>query len=98
MTENKSGIQRLFKQEEDYDAHVANLKCDKQWTNECDMWAMATMLNTTIMVYTKHGMKWSWAEFQPIRTVDPVAALAPANCKIYINHQNLNHYEPVLDI
>lgn len=98
MTENKAEIQRIFKQDEDYDAHVENVKRDKKWANECDIWAMATMLNTTIMVYTKHGKQWSWAEFLPIPAAKPVAVLSQTNSKIYLNHENLNHYEPVLDI
>lgn len=96
MAQNKKEIQRIFKDEEDYDAHVDSLKHDGQWTNECDIWAMATMLNTTIMVYTKHGQYWSWAEFKPIPTVKTL--LPSSGCKIYINHTNLNHYDPVLDI
>ncbi len=81
MEENKPQILQMFKArqlpEEDYDKHVENMRKPKEWIDDSDIWAMASMLNTSIVTYHKFGNRWTWAEHKPLRAVSPISQLQP---------------------
>lgn len=102
MIENKRQLLQMFvarkSPEEEYEKHVKDLRKSAKWADDSDIWAMASMLNTSIATYHKFGNRWTWAEHKPLRSTGPISHLPPAEGKIYLHNVNSNHYDVVLDI
>jgi len=77
---------------------LKNMRKPKEWGDDSDIGAIASMLNTSIVPYHKFENRWTWAEHKPLRAAGPISQLPPAEIKIYLHNVNLNHYDVVMVI
>ncbi len=92
--------ERLVKQieNETQQQYLARMKQDGTWGTELEIFAFATITQTTVYVYCSQGTSHEqqirrWLPYRPVS----VDSSAPNQSAVYI--QNLNeHFEPVLDV
>ena len=93
MEKNSSAIDNLAAKT-DY-VNTSGTRLPDRWASEVEIVAMASLLNTTIGVYSVYASTWSWAMHKP----NSQMSNGPINDEvIYLYNKNRNHYEPVISI
>ena len=93
MEKNSSAIDNLAAKT-DY-VNTSGTRLPDRWATEVEIVAMASLLNTTIGVYSVYASTWSWAMHKPSSQMSN----GPINDEvIYLYNKNRNHYEPVISI
>ena len=61
------------------------------WGTEIEIFAMATILNTKIYIYSEHGATYKWLAYEPLT---PILDTVHKNEMIMIKNV-FKHFEPV---
>ena len=68
------------------------------WGTDVEVFAFASMVNTTVYVYCPVGESYQWLPYRPVRDVQPnVQVSAPAAASVYISNIN-SHFQPVVKV
>ena len=93
MDANSSVIDNLTNTE-NY-ATTSDTRLPDRWATDHEIAAMASLLKTSIAVYSMFGNTWTWSVFQPNHLM---TSLPFSDHFIYLSNVNQNHYEPVISI
>ena len=67
------------------------------WATENEIFGAASMLNTTIFLFSQFGAQHVWSEYMPIDDQPRLSLNIPRNSSMFLNHSNDNHFEPVFN-
>lgn len=73
-----------------YSEHADYMFKNGVWGTEVEIFAMATILNTSICVYSKYGNAYRWLEYKPL---DSCSEDNSRECIMISNVSH--HFEPV---
>ena len=94
MKTNSDDIKILLPQEskENVLSYLASSKMESErtWATEVEIMAASVLLQTTIFIYSRSGVHWTWMKHSP-NTVTH-------NKAIYLFHTHENHYDVVVAV
>jgi len=69
---------------------LSKMRNSRVWSTEVEIFAAASLFQTCIFVYTRHGTEWKWLEHVPMQK--------ESTRSVYLYHRWGNHYDVVTSI
>lgn len=74
-----------------------NMRKDRVWATQVEVYAAATLLNTSVYVFMKTGPVLAWNKHEPVAECVP-PGVWPTKKAIYLKNAGGCHYEPVFKL